>query len=262
MKLKPLIDSLEGVPEPFHQYYTKRADGKYVLELDGIPPGLAEATKVDEFRTKNIELMRLNDELKTRALTPEELESYNKLKKEQEDNKDKKLISEGKIEELVAQRTERMRNTYEAQIAALTTAQDDLKKKLDAATGHLSAVVIDSEVSKAVTSVGQVRQGAMTDILGRAKMVWRLGEDGKPLAMKGDQPLYAADGRTPLSFQEWATSLVSEAPYLFEGSSGGGSGNEGKGGGGGGGTKVIDKGDTAAFAANLADIASGKVLVR
>lgn len=265
-KLAALLSTLEGVPEQFHEYYEKGADGQYKLTIDGTPAGFVERNKLDEFRTSNIELKKQLEALSGKTLSDEELAEYRELQKEIQAVEEKGMIDEGAIEELVAQRTERMRTTYESQIAALTTKQDQLSKSLNDANSHLSSVVIDSEVSRAVTGVGKIRQGAMTDILGRARAVWKV-VDGKPVAMNGDTPVYSADGRTPLTFTEWSTGLLESAPYLFEGSGGSGAGGGaggtgGAAGGGGGGGKVIARGDVSAFSSNLADIASGKVTVK
>ena len=63
----------------------------------------------------------------------------------------------------------------------------------------------------------------MKDVLARARGVFTLDNDGNPVAKDSEgKVILGADGVKPLAVKEWSHSLVEEAPYLFEGSSGGG----------------------------------------
>jgi len=46
----------------------------------------------------------------------------------------------------------------------------------------------------------------------------------------GKTPVFGQDGVTPLTFDEWVTRQVAEAPHLFESSAGGGAPGHGSGG--------------------------------
>jgi hypothetical protein len=75
----------------------------------------------------------------------------------------------------------------------------------------------------------------MQDILSRARRVWKL-VDGKPTPMENDTTMFGKDGKSVLSFEEWAQDLAERASFLFEESGGGGSngsgGEKNKAGGG------------------------------
>ena len=60
--------------------------------------------------------------------------------------------------------------------------------------------------------------------------------------------------------KKWARGLVRDAPFLFEGSTGGGANGSAEGDSETGG-KTIKLGDKAAFSANLEDIAAGVISV-
>jgi hypothetical protein len=60
MSLKFVIDALDGVPAPLREHYTAK-DGKFTLSLEGEHP---DTTKVAEFRSSNIQLMKDKDALR------------------------------------------------------------------------------------------------------------------------------------------------------------------------------------------------------
>jgi len=214
---KEEYDKLEDNIKPF---YKQGADGKWVLDAE---EDSASAAKLKEFRENNIKLMNEAKTLKEQIdkygdTNPEKLAE---MKKKLQEIDDKKLIEAGKLDELVAQKTERMRIDFENQIKAQKKAYDDKVSELDKTNARLSEVLIDSEITKAVTAIGGVRKDAMQDIIARGKRIWRL-EDGKPVPKDGDRILFSKDGKEQMSFDEWAQVLLETAPFLFESSSGGG----------------------------------------
>lgn len=63
MALKPVIDTLDGLPSAVREHYTKADDGKFRLTLDGEHP--AEA-RVKEFRDSAIAAVKERDALKSK----------------------------------------------------------------------------------------------------------------------------------------------------------------------------------------------------
>lgn len=221
--LKFVIAKLEDVAEALRGEYKKGADGNFYLQTE---EDSEAAKKVKEFRENNIALTNkakeLEDQLKElqKLGTPAQIEE---MKKKLQLIEDKKMIEAGKLDELVAQKVERMRQDYENQIVALKKAVDDKDALLGKTNDRLSEVLIDSEITKAVTAVGGVRKDAMQDIIARGKRVWRL-EDGKPVPKEGERLLFGKDGKNAMTFDEWAAILFEQAPFLFEGTGGGGGG--------------------------------------
>jgi hypothetical protein len=216
MALELILDKLEGVDDSIKPLY-KEQNGKFILDVVGAAP----KAKLDEFRANNIKLQKELDDAKA-LMGQVDVEEYKKLKEEQQKIADKKMIDAGKIDELVEQKTERMKKDFASQVEALQNSLKGKDDKLTITEQRLSSVLIDNELQKAVTSVGVPRQGAIQDILNRGRSVWKL-VDGEPVPMIGDKLLYGKEGKV-LTFTEWAQELVKEASYLFEPSKGANSG--------------------------------------
>lgn len=254
LKAKITEEEFGELAEVLQEHYTKQGD-EYVLDTDD--KGYKD--RISEFRNNNIALQQELESLKAdlgkfKGIDPAKYQdTINKL----QELEDKKLIDAGQIDELLAQRTERMRQDYEGRTQALETDRERFKALAQKRQELLQKTLVNSAVAEAVSSVGVPAKGALPDIQARATSLWHVDEDGNVVAMEGDTVKYGADGKNPLSMAEWAESLKQTAPHLFEGSSGGGAG----GGGGkqnGGGSTVVSRAD---LSNNLEDVAAGKVAV-
>ena len=266
MKLKVTVNSLDEVGEAFRDLYTQVGD-VFVLQTDDSD----YKNKISEFRNTNINLQKKLDgyegedgELtKLRALA----EKYKNIDPDKaaeamqkmQDIQDKKLIDEGKIEELFENRIERLQSDHAAQIKAMSEALDKAAADSETYKKRLSDTLIDTSLQKAVADIANVRPGAMQDILSRGKSIWSIDEKGHPIPRREDKILYGKDGKEPLSMGEWVQNLVNEAPYLFEGSKGGGAGGSDD-------TSHLQKGtisanDQTALNNSIEDIANGVVKV-
>jgi hypothetical protein len=236
MALKFIIEEgdFKGLKPEIQTLYKVGSDNKYRLDADE-DPDLKK--KVEEFRTNNIELKKIKEELekKYNGIDPDEVK---KLKKREKEIDEKKLIDAGKLDEVVEQRVKQMQTDYQSQIEAQQKALDERDEKLRMTHAKLSEVLIDGEVTKAITAVGQIRPGAMQDIINRAKATWVI-EDGKPVPKDGGKLIFGKDGKSLLTFGEWADILYKTSPYFFEPTKGSGGPGSGRGPGG------VDK---AAFA--------------
>jgi hypothetical protein len=274
MALKATIKSLNDVDEAFRSLYVQQGD-VYVLDLDDSD----FKAKIGEFRDNNVALKQEIEKLQKQAGTTDEMremlkryegiddpdaarEALEKIKSIEE----KKLIDAGQIDQVVEQRlnerTDRMKRDYESKIEALEKANGDWEAKYQGTHGRLSEVLIDTALQQAVTGVAPIKKGAMQDILSRGRRVWSLNDQGLPEARNAEgKIMYGKDGKEPITQEEWAQSLLYDAPYLFEGNAGGGAG----GGGGGGNTGekgIISASDQDAINANIDKIASGEVIVQ
>lgn len=233
--LKRVVDNLEGIPEALHGLYKKEADGKYHLQVEEDPDAKA---KLDEFRQNNIKLQKDMKALQDQ-LAGIDLDEYKELKKNSQALKDKQLMDAGKIDEVLAQRTERMRSDFEAQVKALKDSVDGLTKERDTLAGRYATEMIEGRVMRAITSLAVPRKEAVADILNRARGTFTL-ENGELVPKAAGKLLYGKDGKSLLTIDEYAENLVKDGPHLFEKTSGGGAqGNDGKGGGRG--TGKIDQ---------------------
>lgn len=271
MAIKPIIASLDEVPEALRELYVKEGDS-YVLEMDDTE----FKGKISEFRNNNIELAKENASLKEQAQLAQELKerlaafgdvdpaAAKAAMEKMHAIEEKKLIDAGEIDQVVeqrvAQRVERLRSDAEGKIKALEKAKDELQGQVDLFKGKLQNEVVDNALQKAVSSVAPVRKGAMQDILSRGRTIWSLDDDGMPIPKGSDgDVMYGKDGTKKITMEEWAQGLLLEAPYLFEGSAGGGAnGNIGSGDG----QKYVNATDQDTINANIEAIANGEVVVR
>ena len=111
-KLQAKLDSLEGLPDGVAEFYNQTENG-YELAVDGLVP----KDTVDQFRDNNIKLQKDNAKL-SKSLQSIDVDKYNELVQKEQRMKDQELIDAGKVDELVHQRTERVRTDLEAQMNA------------------------------------------------------------------------------------------------------------------------------------------------
>lgn len=213
---------VDALPEALRGLYIEK-DGKFVLDADvedvgGLKSALGKERTSRETLEKTLADLRkaLGDADPVKAR-----EAYDTLLKLD----DGKLLSEGKHEEWLTARTKRMREDFEGKLK-------ETGDKLTTAEKRLAELVIDNEL-RAVASTKKVRDTAVDDFLERGRKVYKL-VDGKAVPHKADGTVeYGKDGKA-MSMAEWADGIVTAAPHLFEGSSGGGAQNGGAGGRGGG----------------------------
>jgi hypothetical protein len=225
MPLKLVIAKLEDVDEASRALYKMGGDGKYHLDTE---EDEATKAKIKEFRDNNVKLMKEKEELEKKLKDIGDPAEIEKMKKKIQAIDDKQMIEAGKIDELVAQKVERMKADYENQLSVMKQALEKKDLELLKINDRLSEVLIDSEITRAVNAVGGVRKEALQDLIARGKRVWKL-EDGKPIPKEGDKILYGKDGKSILTFDEWAQIQHETAPFLFEPSSGSGASGAGAG---------------------------------
>lgn len=258
MKLKALIADLKEVDEKYHDLYEK-TDAGYVLSLDDGE----YKKKVGEFRNNNLELKKQVEGLsaqveKYKGVDPEKARAAEAKLRELEE---KQMMDDGKIDELVNLRTDRMRQEFTGQNTALQSRAEKAENEAKALKNRLTRIAVDDGISKAVQEVAMVKKGAMADILSRSAQVWSVDDEGNLVAKTPDgNTIYGKEGKAPITPTEWSQQLMSEAPFLFEQSTGGGAQGGKKAPSGDG--KTIDRSDKEAFASNLEAIAKGSVQVK
>lgn len=211
--LKAKLENLDGLDEALKPLYTER-DGAYHLAVEG----LVDKSKLDEFRTTNTKLKSDLEQL-TDKYGQVDLSRYAELVQADQDNKDKKLIEAGKVDELLEERTKRMREEYDKKVQGLESQNATHVRQLE-------GLIIDNSVRAAATQSG-VQPTAVDDVLLRARSVYSL-QDGKatPKDAKGEV-IYGKDGSSPMAIDEWVKGLEETAGHLFVKSSGGGPKNQG-----------------------------------
>jgi len=266
MALRVSYAKKEEVPEALAALYVEK-DGKWVLEVDGMVPSDDLATiktRLDDFRSNNI---TLTEKLKAfdgkKVLTQEEVDEFARLHEQEQSIKDKKLIDAGKLDELLASRTEKMRADFEAQIESLNTSLTAAKEIAGLHEGRLSTVLVESEVGRVLSkSNNRPIQGALDDIYTRAGKTWKVNDKGNLVALDAAGTQVYGTDTEPLTVDEWLVQTVKDAPYLFEANKGsGGDGDKGGGHKGSDGVIRIPRSDETLKGLHVEDIATGKAII-
>jgi hypothetical protein len=170
--------------------------------------------KLDEFRGNNVKLMKDMETLSAK-FDGIDVDGYKEMVNQQQALKDKKLISEGKIEELLEERTKAMRELHNGELSKIQNTNITLNKQL-------GTLVIDNAVRDSATKAGVV-DTAMDDILLRSQSIFSL-KDGKAVPQDNNgQVIYGEGTSDPMSVQEWVKGQMEVAPHLFKSSNGSGS---------------------------------------
>ena len=207
MALKSILDAngFEELPEELKSYYTKKDDG-YTLETDS-------SEKLNEFRDNNRNLFRENEQFKKKT---DELESkLEQLQKTVTEKNEKELMSEGKIDELLTQRTEAMRQSYEEKI-------ENLSKNYETAEKTLDIHIVENQIRDAAIKANAKNDRAVDHIIRAIRP--NLKRDGTNAVRvdKDGNPVMSEDGSTPQGISDIVEELKVSDGFLFAESTGSG----------------------------------------
>ena len=258
MALKPVLTSLDGLEPAIAALYKKSADdGKFYLEAEG----LVDKAKLDTFRENNIALQKQLDEIKAQMekFAGVDPDKYKAAMDAIESDKEKKLLKDGKIDEVIALRTEKMRQTYEDKIAAKDVAINKAIEEAKKAGTERDTYIVAEELRKAVDNPELGFHNGVADTLKPQVLKEFQYRDGKVIRVKADgTPAFGAKG-DPATISEYLQDMVKEHPYLVKASTGGGARNNGAGGGDKGGSKTMKRSEFDAISdpAKKAEVARG-----
>lgn len=224
MGLALVVEKLDTVAEGQRALYVER-DGKFHLDVDGMEDtsGLKTALTAERLAAKEAKRIAKEIEERYAGIDPAKVrEMMSKLDQDGE----AALIAAGKIDEVIAKRTEKFKADSARQIADAQTAA----KASEARAKKFENRVLDNHIRQAATKAG-LHQHAIEDALFRARSMFSLSEDGDAIQLGSDgAPVLGKDGKTPFSPSEWLEGMKETAPHWFPaGSSGGGGGGGGKG---------------------------------
>lgn len=228
-------DSIDAVPEGLKDAAVKGTDGKFLVKV--VP-----ATKLDEFRTNNINVSKERDDLKkfveaVKPLVGEDPEAFKarlaELVATDTKVKDGGLKTSEAIASEVENRVAAMRADYEKQNRTLAGKVAEAEKGQATAETRWRQSIIQGAVTTAVIEPDSgALASALPDIMERAYRVFKVDPHTLALVAKeGEATIYGADGATPMTPREWLAKLKTTAPHFFKNSSGGGAnGDRGTGG--------------------------------
>lgn len=120
---------------------------------------------------------------------------------------DKKLIEEGKLDELVLQRTERMKEDYEKKYQELTGQAEQAKSFANKFKGR----VLSDEIRAAATALGVI-PSAIDDAIYRSRDLFTVDDEGRVIPTESA----GLDAKgNPLTTKAWLETMREKAPHWF-----------------------------------------------
>ncbi|WP_412481333.1 hypothetical protein [Pseudomonas asiatica] len=173
--------------------------------------------EVSGLKSKNTELIGSNKAIKTELdklkgqFDGLDIDAIKGLLAKAGQDEETKLIAEGKLDEVISRRTERLRTDLDKQVKAANERAD----KAEAFAAKYNNKVLADSIRAAAIKAGALPEAA-EDIILRARGAFKLSEDGEPIATnRSGEVVYGKDGKTPLSPLEWAESLRETATHLW-----------------------------------------------
>lgn len=165
--------------------------------------------EVGGLKSKRDELLDAQRKMKDQLKQYEDIdpERARKLEAQLAENEEARLIADGKIDEVLDKRTERMRSEFERKLQETTQAAEQAKSFADRFRGR----VMSDEMHRVADAVG-MRPEAVADAVNRASPLFEVNDEGQ--VVPRDPNERDADDK-PLSLKAWAESLKEAAPHLF-----------------------------------------------
>lgn len=181
-------------------------------------------TAIAGLKSKNQELIEEKKKLKAEiqefdGLDKATLKSYiDRLKNDEES----RLIAEGKVGEVIDRRTERMRESYQNQIADNQKAAQDWQNRYVDLEQRFNYSQIDAALRDAAAAANVI-PSAVEDLITRGRTSFNI-ENGKLIskdAYTGEVRI-GADGKTPYGAHDFVADLKKVAPHFWPQSQSGG----------------------------------------
>lgn len=157
-------------------------------------------------------------------------EAVRNIMSRMENDEETKLLAEGKMDEVINRRTERLKADYGTQIENFTGQLSEKDQALAAAQDQIKTLRVEGSLRSAASQLGLV-PSAVDDALHRAMSVFKVDEKGKLIAEQEGATIYGKDGKNPITPAEWLETMKEKAPHWFPAPSGAGAGGgQGRGG--------------------------------
>ncbi|EMF0919314.1 hypothetical protein KDV41_09470 [Providencia stuartii] len=209
------------------------------MEIDLSHPEIQAAIKaaVDEqvegLKAKRDELLGANKDLKSELemlkgqLDGVDLKAVKELLAKATMDEESRLIAEGKLDEVIQKRTERLRDDYDSKLAAE-------KERADRAENYANKFrqsVVRSHIMQAAVESGVLKE-ATGDIAFLAQSQFTLDDNGNAVALdEHGEVIIGKDGKTPLTPKEWVETIRETKPYFWPVAHGSGAQGSGYSGG-------------------------------
>lgn len=239
MALKGILATLDGLDEATQKLYKKRDDGKFVLDVEG----MVDKDKLDEFRTNNVELEKRVNKLVEQAKLYEGIDpaKAKEALEQLQQIQDKKMLDEGKIEELFAQRTGRMKSEFDEQLKAKESIIGQLKGEIEKVGAEKNKFILFTQLQRALEDPELGFQPGVADLV--KEQVFREFQyrDEKVVRVDKEGKLVYGKNGDAVGLSEFLTEVAKEKPYLVKPSQGGGARDKGNNNNGNNGQKQVNR---------------------
>ncbi len=217
MALPLIVDSLDAIDESQRALYIE-TDGKFRLDIDGYedPKGLKSAlqSERDAAKTAKQELNQFKQQF-----DGVDIEKIKEFAIKYKSDEMSRLLADGKIDEVIAQKTDLMRQDFESKLSDATSRAQTLESKV--LNGFIATYAAQAGVQpEAIDLVNMLAQSQ-----------FKLDTNGDPVAVNAQgEVINGKDGKTPLSITDWLASLRESKPLLWGAPQGSGAqGSKGSG---------------------------------
>lgn len=249
----------EEAPEQMRSLLKESGDG-FIFRFE-TPERLAE------FRENNTRLLGERDQL------AEQLKGFDGLDAEAARAAlerlrlidEKQLVDAGKLDEVVAQRTKSIHETYEQKLGKLNETLADREERIAAMSQERNSRFVEDRIREVADRIG-LRSKAVKFATQEALRVFAVEGDGEERALVARDATGARrqtkDGRGYLDVESWLSEMrEGPADFWFEQSAGGGAAGNDKDPAPKG-TKSVHVTDARGMSNNLESIAAGETVVR
>ncbi|MDD9340088.1 MAG: hypothetical protein PV362_10655 [Providencia heimbachae] len=126
-------------------------------------------------------------------------------------DEESKLIAEGKLDEVIQKRTERLRDDYESKL----TAEKERADKAENYANKFRQSVVKGQIVQAAIENGVLKE-ATGDIAFLAQSQFSLDDNGNAVALdENGEVIIGKDGKTPLTPKEWVETIRESKPYFW-----------------------------------------------
>lgn len=180
-------------------------------------------SEVGGLKEKRDELLKAQRTLKDQLKQYDgiDAERARKLEAQLAENEEAQLIADGKLDEVLNKRTERMREEYDRKLAEAQNTAESSKAFAQKFRGR----VMSDEIRAAAGKVELV-DSAVEDAVHRAAALFEVNDEGE--VVPKEEAGLDADGK-PLTPEAWLESMREKAPHWFPVPQGGGARGNGSG---------------------------------
>lgn len=199
------------------------------VSVEDLQKQLAAVTdSLAKIEAKKSELLNENKSLKESMKNWEGLDpaQIRNLVEKVNGDEELKLITEGKYEDVIRKRTEKVEAGYKAQLNTANTELEKYKTEYERASSTIKKLLVDTAVTTEFVKLKGV-ESAVPDVVFRAQQVWNI-ENGEPVPRDREGQIMQGKNGV-MTMPEWIESLRQTAPHLFPESTGAGAtGNNGQ----------------------------------